>query len=143
MEIILPFIIAAIVFGFQIYANLKKEQEKAKKRNPSQRPKGEVVVTYGEPEQYQQTKELRKRRDKEVLVERKQPEIAKKYERFTGVLDEANEIRRKREIRPTHNHHSGRLNPYVIDEDNINPYANFDLRDAVIKAAILERPYKD
>ncbi|QNL48509.1 hypothetical protein H8S90_17180 [Olivibacter sp. SDN3] len=144
METILPFIIAAIVFGFQIYANFKKEQEKARKRNPSQpqQPRGEVVIEYEEAEPHQK-KPLRKIRDKEVLVERKQPEVHQRYERYTGVLNEAKEVRRTKETRPAYGHHSGRLDPYVIDESNLNTYADFDLRDAVIKAAILDRPYKD
>ncbi|MEH6308322.1 hypothetical protein RYH73_21885 [Olivibacter sp. CPCC 100613] len=134
MESILPIIIAAVVFGFQIYTNFKKEQEKARKRTPSHRPQPDETTTY---------KPLRQ----EVLQEgsiQEYKEVLKKqvpFEDYTGVI-EVEEVKRTKEIHKKHPHVYRRLEPYKIDsaEEEANPYADFDLRDAVIKSAILNRP---
>lgn len=135
METILPFIIAAFVFGFQIYANFKKEQEKARKRRPHQSP--------ADKGSYQPLKRetLRKEVLKEPSFDYVNPEKKAYYEDFTGVV-EVEEVRRAKEIHKKHEHAYRRLEPYKLDavEEEINPYAEFDLKDAVIKAAILNRP---
>lgn len=134
METILPLVIAALFFGFQIYSNFKKEQEKARKRNPSQRPMNEEPATYGEKHNWP-----RGLQQKEVVLS-ETPKISK-YEDFTGLVEEVEEVQRSKEVRRSHKHNNRSVEPDLqpIEE---NPYSDFDLRDAVIKAAILERPYR-
>lgn len=134
METILPFVIAALFFGFQIYSNFKKEQEKARKRNPSQRPIEEVTKDYSDKKEW-----ATQERKKEVVIN-ELPRVPK-YDEFNGVLEEVEEVRRAKKIHSTHKHVYEPLEPYRESVEE-NSYANFDLRDAVIKAAILERPYK-
>ncbi|HWV75088.1 MAG TPA: hypothetical protein VN040_25390 [Pseudosphingobacterium sp.] len=133
METILPLIIAALFFGFQIYSNFKKEQEKARKRDPSQRPVGEQPPAYEERKEW-----ARQLQQKEVLVN-ETPNVSK-YDEFTGVVEEVEEVRRAKEVHRSYKQ-SRPFEPYVQAVEE-NPYRDFDLRDAVIKAAILERPYK-
>jgi hypothetical protein len=134
METILPLIIAALFFGFQIYSNFKKEQEKARKRDPSQRPTGEQPTVYEERKDW-----ARQLQQKEVIVS-ETPKVSK-YDEFTGVVEGVEEVRRAKEVHRSYKQSSRPFEPYVQAVEE-NPYSDFDLRDAVIKAAILERPYK-
>lgn len=133
METILPLIIAALFFAFQIYSNFKKEQEKARKRDPSQRPIGEQPPVYEERKDW-----ARQLQQKEVIIS-ETPKVSK-YDEFSGVMEEVEEVSRAKVHRP-HKQSSRPFEPYVQAVEE-NPYSDFDLRDAVIKAAILERPYK-
>jgi len=138
METILPLVIAAIVFGFQIYANFKKEQEKARKRNPSQKPVPKEV-----PERERQIKKYGKTvTQRETVLNHPIPKPA--YEKYTGMADEVEEVRRARAIHKPHQHAFKRLEAFALpdEEKEYNAHVDFDLRDAIIKAAILERPYK-
>ncbi|MFC6100584.1 hypothetical protein [Olivibacter domesticus] len=134
METIFPFVIAALYFAFQIYSNFKKEQEKAKKRDPSQRPVGEQSPTYKEKRDWDKALQ-----QKEVVLS-ETPKISK-YEDFTGLVEEVEEVRRSKEVHRSHKHNNRSFEPNLQPMEE-NPYSDFDLRDAVIKAAILERPYK-
>ncbi|GAA4788186.1 hypothetical protein GCM10023231_15460 [Olivibacter ginsenosidimutans] len=123
METVLPFIIAALVFGFQVYSNFKKEQEKAKKR--VQTPPKHKSIAKGPVSSPTQP------------VKEKHPV----YVQTIDVKDEAEEVKRARKIHQAHAHAFKRLDPFMLDEQQ-EENADFDLRDAVIKSIILERPYK-
>lgn len=153
MENILPFIIGAIVLAAKAYNNFQKEQEKARKRNPQQRPVGEVSADFESepgnarrqvlddsslPERHRQAKE-----STEPTL------IPSAYEAYSGAMHEVEEVRRTREIRKKH-HAQGvkRLETYRAEvtgasTDGFMAAEDFDLRDAVIKSAILNRPYID
>ncbi|WP_134088130.1 hypothetical protein [Olivibacter sp. XZL3] len=136
METILPFIIAAFVFGYQIYANFKKEQEKARKRNPSQGSK------QGRPDSKPLKREVLQKRplqkSEPVYQLPKRPAL---HEEYAGV-QEVDELRRAKEMRKQRPNAVNRLEPQTSAPDHreSHPYADFDLRDAVIKSAILNRP---
>lgn len=136
METILPFIIAAIVFGYQIYANFKKEQEKAKKRKPSHRPQVDETPYKPLRREILQREPLS---EPELIHPKSEKHIT--FEDYSGVL-EVEEVKRAKEIHKKHEHAYKRLEPYKIDagSEETNPYGDFDLRDAVIKSAILNRP---
>jgi len=130
METILPFIVAAVVFGFQIYANFKKEQEKARKRNPAERAPSSSPPSVPRP-------------NKPVLQKRVEQPVKPIYEAYSGVLNEVDELKQTKAIHDRHQHAFRRLDAFEIPDESVNHHtaADFDLRDAVIKAAILERPY--
>jgi len=129
METILPFIIAAVVFGFQIYANFKKEQEKARKRNPAERPSPPPPTP---------------RSNKPVLQKTIEQSVKPVYEAYSGVQEEVDEHKKTQIIHKRHPHAFRRLDAFELPDQSVNEHASadFDLRDAVIKAAILERPYQ-
>lgn len=136
METILPFIIAAFVFGYQIYANFKKEQEKARKRNPSQGDRKDRPVSKPLKREVLQKRPLEK-----VEPVYQQPKQTVLYEAYTDV-QEVDELIRAKEMRKQRQYTASRLERKtpVPDNDESHPYADFDLRDAVIKSAILNRP---
>lgn len=156
METIIPILIAAVVFGLQAYANYQKEQEKARKRNPGQRPPSEntdMPQTEGgagtEPPipDYWDEKPIRQpdvRRDvsrQEWYPFDKPQSVPAAFEEYTGTVH-AGDAKRVRRT------HKQSIKPLQVAEDvpvldgEAFSATDFDLRDAVIKAAILERPYR-
>ncbi len=125
METFIPILIAIVVFAFQAYANYQKEQEKARKRNPGQPPLPEDNAKYIE--------------SAPVPAPSASPAVTSEFERYSGVVDPIASIRStgKRPLIPQ------RL---VVDTAaDVEPALDaeaFDLRDAVIKSIILDRPYK-
>lgn len=161
MEILLPFLFAAVVFGFTVYSNFQKEQEKARKRNLEQRPRpDETVVERGAsesqrfpPKKTVLGRTLSEDKDSHTVrepthtrrspVERRSKTETKQldpYLAYTGKLEEVGSVKRRK---------SDRNVPLVqiLDENtteiNETAYSHFDLRTAVIQSAILNRPYKD
>ncbi len=147
MEQIIPILIAAIVFGFQAYQNYQKEQEKARKRNPGQRP----------PQQHDeerpvttQTRQPRPALMREHQTPAQQPipipeeaPILDDYQEYAGFINEDQlvQLTKKRNTSSQHD----LLKPLEItddDEDIEVSEGAFDLRAAVIHTTILERPYQ-
>lgn len=159
MENIFPFLIGLAVLAFNIYNNFRKEQDKARKRNPSapethhpdsdwkpvkkQRtePRPELVEEVMDPVYPYEPKY------RPVYKETVPPKITPepKYEtvRYEQVTQENKnpelpvaEVKRSRLIHQPHQHqvtlHS--------EEEEAHPYADFDFKDAIVKEAILNRP---
>lgn len=143
----LPFLfaIAYVIYGF--YNNLKKGQEEAKKRNPAkpwdagQTPENEewpwekevapqpVRPSYTEPEPVL-VKEVHRPDHHEPRYESvyQQPVYAEYVK--------AKPARKKKSAIPTTVTISDRIN----DLDAVDMVYDFDMRDAVVKKAILDRP---
>ncbi len=185
MKEYLPFLIAFAIAGFRLYSNFQKEQEKARKRNPS-RPAGEETgspvapvkkadtsgpktdipnhipetawqkqpypkpETRPKPELVEESYDSRrpyepvyKREYKEPVYEKQKPvksvfsekKIPQRVELTHNFEDVSDETRKNRSIHQSHRHGSGS----IIHEDQEGAY-EFDMRDAVIKEAILNRP---
>lgn len=166
MENLLPFLLLAAGFIYKIYSNFQEEQKKAQKRNPSQ-----PVAKEPEPAErpINRKEESPERRLPPVLKEDGfdpkhpyEPEykpiysgepVVKKYRaenRYETIRPEvvttqeyynperpAPEVVKSRKIHEPHKH---QFTPYVEIEER-SEYANFDLRDAIIKSAILNRPW--
>lgn len=150
MEQIIPILIAAVIFGFQAYANYQKEQEKAKKRNLGKPP----VEEFPEFESYEEVVVIedpamspsapRTPRTPQPTRSREPQRSApapNPYARYEGAVQSS---RLRRSTKQTD------LIPEVkladLDEEDQSPLAakeEFDLRKAVIASAILDRPYKD
>lgn len=134
MEQIIPLLIAAIIFGFQAYQNYQKEQEKARKRNPGQRP----------PESQTDVQPAVERPAPAIpVLEPELQQMPKRYQEYAGFVDESQlynpskqrAARRQQDL----------LKPIEVsdhDDDKATDDETFDLREAVIYATILERPYK-
>ncbi len=159
MENFLPVVIGLILLGFKIYSNFRKEQEKARNRNPSPT---EVSL----PEMPAPPVEKLPTKPQTILVEEvfdpahpyephykpvyKEPTVAKpvaepKYERAkpeTIVKERINpeipveEVLKGQAIHQPHKHQY----PLSHEEEEGHLYSDFDIRDAVIKEAILNRP---
>jgi len=128
METFIPILIAIVVFAFQAYANYQKEQEKARKRNPGQPPLPEDNAKYINPV------------PAPVPPQGPLPTVKPEFENYSGVLDtDGSTHTRGTRGRP--------LIPQRLvlnDEADVQPVVDveeFDLRDAIIKSVILERPY--
>ncbi len=147
METILPILIALAFFGLQAYANFQKEQEKARKRNPAQgRPRaGTDEAAAGRSAQPGKVVGKQQAGHRDLRAPAWQPDetsatSSAAFDAYTGNIDTA-KMRRARS-------HSGQRVPerlHVTDTAHTGKadggYA-FDLRDAVIQSAILERPYQ-
>lgn len=156
METIIPILIAAVVFGLQAYANYQKEQEKARKRNPGQRPPSATtdmppsgdgmdtelpIPDYWDEKPVKQP-DARRNVSKEEWHSFDRPQsVPAAFEEYTGTLH-AEDVKRVRRT------HKQPIKPLQVAEDvpilegEAVSANDFDLRDAVIKAAILERPYR-
>lgn len=139
METFIPILIAIVVFAFQAYANFRKEQDKARKRNlgkPSIPPLPEENAERPLPKP-----EADSPGRMTPPAQRLPQPIQEAYESFSGFMEADKVTGTKKEVRnPTLS--SLRVE---VDEDVDTPPRRdgeaFDLRDAVIKSAILERPY--
>ena len=146
--------------AYKIYDNFKKEQDKAKKRNPASReaneekpvavpkqvrrevkPKPvpatppEPVFRY-EPEYktvYQEP--LPPKPAKEERPERLKPEVLIRPDSRNPERP-SDEVLRSRAIHQPHQHKV----ELQHEEEERHPYADFDFKDAIVKEAILNRP---
>lgn len=144
MEQFIPFIIAALVFGYQIYANFQKEQEKARKRNPKQPVPGDQrrpAQPQSRPITEKQATKTQHHPAAEIPANR--AELSGNYESYSGMLseEEYHRQRRKNKAQAVQDKRKESFLKEVNIEEERNE-TGFDLRDAIIKAAILERPYK-
>lgn len=162
MENIVPYLIVAAGLIYKVYQNFQQEQEKARKRNPSQpitkeqkpdvKPKPPQTLTKPQPVFEEQTFDPKhpyepkyeptykrepavKRYRAENRYETISPEVVETTEYYNPEKP-ALEIRKSRSIHKPHGH---KFVPYTEVEEQ-SEYANFDLRDAIIKSAILQRP---
>ncbi len=155
METFIPIIIALAVFAFQAYSNFQKEQEKAKKRDlgqhppipedqaewpplPDNNPQRPVAADYWEEPIPAPAPPADPR--KPYQAQRLPEAVVPAYERYSGIVD-AERIKRLGKAGQR------QLTPQRVEVDEGSDTgrgrdADFDLRDAVIKAAILERPYQ-
>lgn len=127
METFIPIIIAIVVFAFQAYANYQKEQAKARQRNPAQPPLPEDNAERIKPVPVPAAAPV------------PSPTVNPQFGHYSGVVDA---------VEPTRSSRQGTLVPQRLEVDagaDVQPAFDaeeFDLRDAVIKSIILERPYK-
>lgn len=140
MDQILPILIAAVVFGFQAYANYQKEQQKAKNRKFGPPPASQQGPQDGTP--YSDSGD-ETRFDAEVRVPEIRPTVERAknpYGSYEGTFDPS--LSKRSRIKKNTPIPEMVLTDMDEDDDTFNQ-SNFDLREAVIQAAILERPYKD
>ena len=161
MQEYLPLIVGFLVLAFRVYSNFQKEQEKVKKRDLSRPARPESAqsdswpVPHGEqpgrapvpaPEQevftpYEPRYEAPRpeTRPREVYREpHYQPMRPLQVSATDGRSPEyaADEVLRGRAIHAKHPH---KFEPHEESYER-SAYADFDMEDAVIKAAILNRP---
>ena len=137
METIIPIVIALVVFAFQAYANFQKEQEKAKKRDLGQAPPLPPL-----PEDNARRPVPAPVRRAEIPEpDRRQVETTHRplFDAYTGVVEEVKHVR-KANRRPLSGQRLA-VNEEVSSQALLD-VPEFDLRDAIIKSAILERPYQ-
>ncbi|HXI00058.1 MAG TPA: hypothetical protein VNI52_07295 [Sphingobacteriaceae bacterium] len=159
-----PFILAAAALIYRVYNNFVKEQEKARKRNPAERPDYQaeseenpmdfqspakpvyvpqtelIEETYNPEKPYEPIyKHIRheapvREKYEQVKYERIKPETiaVRKYKE-----EVPNEVALSRVIHAPHKHGSTDENEQANER---SAYADFDIHDAVIKSAILNRP---
>lgn len=127
METFIPILIAIVIFAFQAYANYQKEQDKARKRNLGQPPLPEDNAKHVKPA------------PADVPSPATSPAVRPAFEHYSGVMDPAE---------PTPSKYQRPLIPkrLTVETDaEVQPALDleeFDLRDAIIKSVILDRPYK-
>ncbi len=145
----LIYILAPIAyFLYQGYQNYLKEQEKAKKRNLGVPPHKEVTSdeeVISEPMIVKETEAIElkpdykltkqeeriKQRREELVYEKVAPNFSKDYYNPETVSERRLAVKKKEKT--------------VVQSVNMSYEEDydFDLRDAIIKEAILNRPYKD
>lgn len=148
MEQLIPILIFAAIFGYQAYTNYQNEQEKARKRNPGQRPPGQPEV-YEEVEVLEEWQQPEPVSDyyREVPANAPYPELQTNpsYDEYSGFMGQE-EISRVRKA--SRSNQQDLLKPLEVSDEGDDIHGDeyglreFDLRDAVIKATILERPYQ-
>lgn len=140
METFIPILIAIVVFAFQAYSNYQKEQEKARKRNLGQPPVPPLPEENADRPGAKTTADTERREVTLPEIRQSQP-MRKAYETYSGFM-EVDEVKRARKVRKP------QLSSLRVEvEEGIGTASQregttFDLRDAVIKSAILERPYR-
>ncbi len=152
MENILPFLVAGALFIYQIYANYQKEQEKARQRNPSQRPPADLSDEPYQPVDepvvdWEFTEPAEVILDRPIIQDSQQPKKTReenKYERW-NTTDVPEEVLRMRQYRAAKKEKelltTEPLQVEIVEEDADVAHGGFDLREAVIQSAVLERPY--
>ena len=128
MDRFIPIIIMIVIFAVRAYANYQKEQEKARKRNPTVPPPL--------PED-----NARHVKPMPVPVPSHVPtsSVAPEYEQYSGTVIPVEAVHQRRRERT-------RIPKQLVvelegDQASNKAAEQFDLRDAVIKSAILDRPY--
>lgn len=145
MEQIIPILVAAVIFGFQAYANYQKEQEKARKRNPGQRPPQQQGGERPVPAEARQPRPAVVR-ERQPAMRQPAPQpapVPQGYQEYAGFIDE-NQLAQQAKQRAKRSQQD-LLKPLEVtedEEDHGDGIERFDLREAVIYATILERPYQ-
>lgn len=78
-------------------------------------------------------------------ISEKPADLLKEY-RSLADTQHIEELKRSRAIHKTHSHQFARLEPFVLEKEGAyeeTTYPTFNLREAIIQQAILERPYAD
>ncbi len=155
MDNILPFLAALAYMAYKIYENYQKGQEEARTRNPSRpyvKPNEEAYTKWDDeqtytpersildkepstPEKYHEPKykPMIEKPYREQIQKEEKVIIPKVVELYNPEIP-AEEVIRGREIHAPHKH------KFVASERAEEKYSEFDLEDAVIKEAILNRP---
>lgn len=142
-------LIAIASFLYKTYKGYQEEMEKAKKRQPN-RPNPDspppIPVPQHRPAQERtsippvvvpQRKQIR---NKEVIP----PPVVASYEKKT-IPDEVRQVQERKALQKLAAQQQSSLTNRLSlenDEDHAHQEIHFDLRQAVIQSAILERPYK-
>lgn len=134
METFIPILIAIVVFAAQAYTNYQKEQAKARKRNPAQPPLPEDNAEH--------LKDLARHPQPipaPVPSPMPAPAVKSKFDYYSGVVnpDDATRGPHRRSAIPQQLAVDAAAHPQPAFDAG-----GFDLRDAVIKSIILDRPYK-
>jgi len=111
---------------YKLYSNYKKELEKAKTRNPNQRPVNQGD-TYAEPIP-QQVRDI----SRPIPTPK---EVTYSYE--NSIPEEVMKMRESKKMPRLKRDKSETEEAHIPQK-----HVEFDLREAVIQAAILERPYQ-
>jgi hypothetical protein len=153
MENILPFLAALAYMAYKVYENYQKGQEEARTRNPSQPFEERSEEAYSEwrdeqtyipeksildkephaPEKYHEPRYEPMLPTREPVKKEPGVKIPRVVELYNPE-EPAEEVIRGREIHAPHKH------KFVASEREEEKYADFDIEDAVIKEAILNRP---
>lgn len=131
MENILVVLIFVGSIVYKIYSNYKEEMEKSAKRGPQRPPIAKNQVPNIPPEPYQHT--TRPPAIPTAATRKVQQEFVTKSNIIQDIPEEVQRVKESRKKR-------GKVEAEPTKETN-EPIA-FDLRQAVIQAAILERPYR-
>lgn len=160
MEEIFPFLVGLAIMAYKIYDNFKKEQDKARKRNPAsgesneEKPvsvpkqvRGEVKpkpVPMENPEPV-----FRYEPEYKTVYHEPLPQRPPREERLEPIKRETmarpssrNPERPAIEVlhsRAVHQPHQHKVELHQEDKER-HPYADFDFKDAIVKEAILNRP---
>jgi len=148
VEKIIYALIPIAYFIFQAYNNYKKEQEKAKKRNLSQ-PYSVVQPEAAKPEviQNKQQFDVKEFLKEKFNLETERKEVIKTQTRsipeyqtkdYYNPEVPSEEVVQNRKVHAPHQHKA----VLPILEELENPFV-FNLKEAIIQQAILNRPYKD
>ena len=132
MDRFIPIIIMIVIFAVRAYANYQKEQEKARKRNPQVPPPlPEDNARHVRPVPVPAP----------VPPSATEPPVSQAFDRYSGPVPAVEEVRQPRHGRTPIPKH---LAVEVTDTEEEPGWeaGQFDLRDAVIKSIILDRPYK-
>lgn len=141
-------LIAIASFIYKTYKGYQEEMEKAKKRQPN-RPNPDstspVPVPQHRPVQERTSRppvvpQRKQIRNKEVIP----PPVVASYENKT-IPDEVRQVQeRKAQQKLAAQQQSSLTKKLKLESDEDHPHKqiHFDLRQAVIQSAILERPYK-
>jgi hypothetical protein len=155
MEQYLPFLIAIGLFAYKTYANFQKEQDKARKRMESQknapkppapRPSTKANPTPASPSDWSDwpwntpTSPV-PTYTPPAHVPAAQSQHMTAYEAYTGAM-EADEVTRIRKAKQQQQRLKASSLLTRIEEKPEENSLNFDLREAIIQSAILERPYR-
>lgn len=148
VEPIITILIAIVVFALQAYSNFRKEQEKARKRNLGTPPPPLPEENAQRPQAAGSKIPPGRRagRDRQPAAPDLRPSAPEErvpaFDEYSGVIDveEVRNARNARGRRQTHRRVSIEEEPAAPPQGSEESV--FDLRDAVIKSAILERPYQ-
>ncbi len=157
MEDLLPFVIGLAAFAYKIYSNFKSEQEKARKRDtsmpaepiddlyvpekpaesrkkPVKEPAPFLLEEVVDPARPFEPKYKHIYKEAKVAAPIKEKSSTELSQYGLAVEIPAEEVLQSRKIYERHQHKLERVN-----HDEELPY-EFDMRDAIIKQAILNRP---
>ncbi|WP_256009477.1 hypothetical protein [Desertivirga xinjiangensis] len=160
MEQFLPLIIGLAFFVYKTYSNYKTEQEKTRKRNISQArpqdPEAEPLPSKAQdtakpkPFLYDEKRDTPERYEPQYKNPYKEPMVkpALKEESYQRMQSEvypeaepyyrekpAEETIKNRKIHASHKHANAK-----VKHEEEHPAYEFDMKDAIIKEAILNRP---
>ncbi|MFD2594136.1 hypothetical protein [Sphingobacterium griseoflavum] len=130
MESFLPVLLIIAGVMYKIYSEYQKEQEKARRRQPQVPP---IPPTTAEP-----VTKMRKAKSIPPPIRKQMPSRSRVVVEEM-VPSEVQQLREKKKVMKEHSKAIPAPKLEVLPEHSLD----FDLRQAVIQSAILERPYRD